>query len=240
MNELFQFLRIPIPQPTPSYSFRQKIIVFFSSYLFSFIFIVVSGFFILLIEFILKHQFQILSPRVSDETLNREFFKRFGFKYTFLIIVLLGPLYEELSFRLYLRIRKYFIATSLALIVYGMSGPVWSSIEITWNFFCRICLSFGVFWILIYFLPGDLIEKLKSKYFKYVFYGSALLFGLIHISNFAPLNHRLLFLYPIFVLPQIGMGLALGYVRLKLKDGLIWAVLLHSFINLLGFFFQTL
>lgn len=43
------------------------------------------------------------------------------------------------------------------------------------------------------------------------------------------------FFYPLFILPQVGVWLSFGYVLVKLQHGLFWAMLLHSFINAIGF-----
>ena len=70
-----------------------------------------------------------------------------------------------------------------------------------------------------------------QKYFYFFFYLSAILFGLVHLSNYD--NNSLLFyvLAPIIVLPQLIAGLTFGYVRMKL--GLLWSILTHGLYNLI-------
>ena len=72
----------------------------------------------------------------------------------------------------------------------------------------------------------------KSKDISYFFYT---FFGLIHISNIdkvGTLHWKLSLFYPIYVLPQMIIGYFCAVLRLKL--GLIWGVLFHSIINLIG------
>lgn len=73
----------------------------------------------------------------------------------------------------------------------------------------------------------------KSKDISYFFF--TLIFGLIHISNIdkvGTLHWKLSLFYPIYVLPQMIMGCFCAVLRLK--SGLIWGVLFHSIINLIG------
>jgi len=72
----------------------------------------------------------------------------------------------------------------------------------------------------------------KPKSFKYAFYIFTLLFGFVHISNFE-ITTNVLLLSPILILPQIVVGGYFGYIRVKF--GLLWAMLLHGSYN--GFLF---
>ena len=75
---------------------------------------------------------------------------------------------------------------------------------------------------------GPLIFFKNSKVFKFAFYGFALLFGYVHISNFEISTNVLLF-SPILVAPQIYLGLVLGYIRVRF--GLLWSILMHAVYN---------
>lgn len=80
---------------------------------------------------------------------------------------------------------------------------------------------------LMFRAPITLFCKYK-KGFKYIFYGFAVLFGYIHIFNFE-IETTVILLSPILVLPQIILGLILGYLRVKL--GLIYSIILHALYN---------
>ena len=80
---------------------------------------------------------------------------------------------------------------------------------------------------LIFRAPLTLFYKYK-KQFKYIFYAFAILFGYVHITNFE-ITTNVILLSPILILPQTILGLILGYLRLKI--GLIYAMLLHALYN---------
>ncbi len=79
---------------------------------------------------------------------------------------------------------------------------------------------------------GPLALFKNSPYFKQLFYGLAIIFGLIHISNFETTTATLI-LIPLLVAPQIWIGILFGYIRIRF--GLAWAMGLHSTHNLVLF-----
>ena len=74
--------------------------------------------------------------------------------------------------------------------------------------------------------PLPLFKNQKS--FKIAFYIFAVLFGLIHITNFN-ITTNVLLLTPILVAPQTILGGILGFIRVKF--GLIWSMALHGCYN---------
>lgn len=84
-----------------------------------------------------------------------------------------------------------------------------------------------VFEELIFRAPITLFCKYK-KAFRWIFYGFAILFGYVHITNFE-LTTNVLLISPILVAPQILLGLLLGMIRVKL--GLIYSILFHAVYN---------
>jgi membrane protease YdiL (CAAX protease family) len=68
----------------------------------------------------------------------------------------------------------------------------------------------------------------NKKYFKIAFYAFAVIFGLIHLSNFE-ITTNVLLLAPILVAPQIILGGYLGFIRVLF--GLQWSILLHASYN---------
>ncbi|WP_091393394.1 CPBP family glutamic-type intramembrane protease [Arachidicoccus rhizosphaerae] len=70
------------------------------------------------------------------------------------------------------------------------------------------------------------------------YYLAAIIFGLGHIFNFAPIHYNLIYFYPVFVLPQLIMGFGFGYVRIKY--GFFFGLLLHCITNTLPLLFHLL
>lgn len=69
----------------------------------------------------------------------------------------------------------------------------------------------------------------NPTHFKYAYYTSIILFGVLHITNYGALEGQYWAL-PILVSPQLSAGVFLGYTRTKL--GLLWSILLHAAHNL--------
>ncbi|MBC7472117.1 MAG: CPBP family intramembrane metalloprotease [candidate division SR1 bacterium] len=71
---------------------------------------------------------------------------------------------------------------------------------------------------------------LYSAYYKWIFFGSAVLFGLLHITNYK-FSWIVVLLTPILILPQVFGGILLSYVRVKY--GFWRGVVGHFLYNLL-------
>lgn len=80
---------------------------------------------------------------------------------------------------------------------------------------------------LIFRAPITLFCKYKNN-FRFIFYGFAILFGYVHISNFE-ISTNVLLISPILIAPQAFLGLLLGMIRVRL--GLIYAILFHAVYN---------
>jgi membrane protease YdiL (CAAX protease family) len=77
---------------------------------------------------------------------------------------------------------------------------------------------------------GPMVFFKKSRYFGVFFYAITLVFGFYHITNFE-LNTQVVLASPILVLPQLCVGVFLGFIRVRL--GLLWAMALHALYNLI-------
>ncbi|MDB4293134.1 CPBP family intramembrane metalloprotease [Maribacter sp.] len=77
---------------------------------------------------------------------------------------------------------------------------------------------------------GPLILFRKKTTFKYAFYISVMLFGGIHLANFSNFSQHL-WIAPLLVSPQLGLGIFAGYIRVRF--GLKWAMALHATYNLI-------
>lgn len=75
---------------------------------------------------------------------------------------------------------------------------------------------------------APLVSFKKGKQFRIGFYTFAILFGLVHITNYNLTTNVLLFA-PILVLPQLLLGGYLGFIRVRF--GLLWSILLHAAYN---------
>lgn len=74
-----------------------------------------------------------------------------------------------------------------------------------------------------------------KRYFKWLYYLSALLFGWIHIINY-DFDRTHYFFIPFITMTQSFSGLMFGYIRIIY--GFWYGVLLHSLFNILGVVWQ--
>jgi len=119
-------------------------------------------------------------------------------------VILLGvfivPFFEELIFRAYIRLK------------YNL--PV--------QFIILIASSFGKSRI------KSVVEDKWHTYYKSLFYLSALIFAIAHLTNYDDLT-SILFFIPLLIAPQFTLGLFSGYMRVKF--GFIWGFYLHCLHN---------
>jgi hypothetical protein len=145
-----------------------------------------------------------------------------------IMIVILGPVLEELTFRLILKPSKLNLSIGLSIIISYICRIVnMVSIE---NFYALILILLPCFIILFY--SSKLLHKKFKQFilrnFKTLFYTSGILFALVHIRNFV--IAKVWFVAPLIVLPQFIGGLMFGYVRLKYE--IIFSIIFHAFENL--------
>jgi hypothetical protein len=141
-----------------------------------------------------------------------------------------APVIEECIFRWQLRKIKlsiYFVMVSL------MFSMLWFTENDKVLFFGA--LSLLVFAILFHLVMSRLRGKRASiawrRYYVFLFYFTAIIFGLVHMSNTKDLTFAEPS-FPLYVSSQIFGGLALGYIRLKY--GLPYSMLFHSIFNLIA------
>ena len=140
-----------------------------------------------------------------------------------LVPILVAPIYEEIIFRILLRVTKLnivlFFVTIFALIGYCLFIQ---------NYFWLIFLGIITLGWSIYIVLNQLKIKIN---FKYVFYISVSIFALMHMGNFDGFKLWMFALAPIVVIPQFIMGLLFSYLRMN--NGFVYAICLHAFINLI-------
>ena len=121
----------------------------------------------------------------------------------FLSAVVIAPLWEELVFRLPLRYKYNYLARFIIFI----SGITGRQNKIKVKYFLR---------------------NFSRKHFRFIFYFFAILFGLIHITNYE-FSLKILLLLPILTFSQFFGGLCMGYLRVKYN--LILAIIFHAVYN---------
>jgi hypothetical protein len=157
------------------------------------------------------------------------FFHKLGYWKAALYICLVGPLLEEIVFRLPLSLKKTHIATAFAAAVFLFAGFLFRNIASQLiNIGIRLSIAAAIYFICIFLVPNNL-SIIDHRFRKQLIILSMCLFGLMHIGNYSPIQWPLILLYPIYVIPQLCMGWGITYLRFK--NGFWWGFALHCIIN---------
>ena len=194
-TDLISFLKNPIDEAGPELSIAQK----FKSVI-SLLIIEIP---LMAVLILLISGLETLGLVDPDNHKIMDMIKSYPVVLLLVLTVVIGPLIEELIFRLYLRYKDNYALRFLISIV-SLTGV-------------RNEQKAETFFI-----------SLWKKRYKFIFYFSAVIFGLIHISNFE-FSYTILLLSPILVAPQIILGLIIGYSRVR--NGFVSGLLLHSLHN---------
>ncbi len=144
-------------------------------------------------------------------------------------LIFFVPIYEEIIFRLPLKFSKQNLFLSLATLQFMLFYHAYSIVILSAiSFMIALIPNLRLILETFYFK----MELIWKKFFPLFYYGLAISFGLVHMSNFVHLKMAHYLLFPLIVSNQIIMGLMFGYVRVTLKNGFIFSVLLHFLINL--------
>ena len=160
--------------------------------------------------------------------------KKIKVYYVFFLVVILGPLVEELIFRLILVPKRRNIAIFTFVFSFLVLNKTYYIIKIDWLLLVSLVVS-GLLSFLVFNLlkRNPKIETAIGKRQKIITMVSIVLFGLGHIANIETLHWELALFYPVYVLPQMILGYIFSMQRLKL--GFVWGLLFHSMNNLMVF-----
>ena len=192
--------------------------------------IVIVLFIIMVIEEILESKFNISIIENLHNTWN-EFEARNSPLDAFLKVSIIGPLREEILFRLPLITKSPFLRLAIFLGWVDFLFPELFNFKfLSW--------SYGI--VLLIILAGIIVsEKIydqnfqtvfQKKNYNYMCWGLTIAFALVHIFNFTPLNGSFIYLYPFYVLPQFVYGIVFSYLAIRFNS-LLWPFLLHASIN---------
>jgi membrane protease YdiL (CAAX protease family) len=236
---MFKFILNPYyREPSQEASLKEKCIALGQSLCFYFLTFVIIVMVVATLDILIVQKLLQLSSISAEANKHSIDFKaKLGiYKFTF-IAVFLAPIVEESIFRLPLILTKQSVSIAVAVLFYRFTDNHIFSFDYT-NFidWIRAIIALSIFFILQKYLSENLLSRLKGTNFKYMFFASAIIFGLIHINNFANSDYRLWIFYPFYVLPQISMGLFFGNMRMQY--GFFWSYLMHAIINFMRILFS--
>jgi len=144
----------------------------------------------------------------------------------FIMAVIWAPLLEELLFRA--QLRRF--TGSILFIAFILGAFLSAVIKTDWAFLVSPFIFIVLYLIYRYNLARSVTLKFQfwERIFPWHFHLTAACFGLVHLSNFEK-GISLLPLGIIYTLPQLAVGLILGYVRMNY--GLKYSFALHAMYN---------
>lgn len=158
-------------------------------------------------------------------------------------ICLLGPLLEELLFRLWLTFKRSHILISTFVLLYALltlcilpHTHECCLFGFQSDYFEKPilkCLISSILSSPILLIKKDRLESFKGKYGQWLIYFSVLCFALVHITNL----RCDWYMYPFLVimcLPQLVIGTTITYYRLNI--GFLTGLLFHIIINFIPTF----
>lgn len=150
------------------------------------------------------------------------------------VILIIAPLIEEISYRLFLKFTPLNLALSFTFISYFVLSLATKTEYYIINFsslyILLICVGVFVISYLLIKKKKEIITQFYKNKFRLILYFSILLFAYSHLTNY-PIKTTVLILSPILIIPQIISGILYSYIRLKL--GFMLGVALHIISNLL-------
>lgn len=147
-----------------------------------------------------------------------------------LMIVIIAPIIEELTYRSGLIFSKQNLLIALFGISYLISK---NALELD-----RISslMTATILGIVLHFSlnqkKNDILSKLWTNNRRKIFYGLLLSFSLAHLANYE-LTKELLLFSPIIILSHLTSGFIYSYARLS--SGIFLAIFIHSFNNGISF-----
>lgn len=218
-----------------NYLFKPKDINEFNGRIKYFLYCLAYCYLISFILFLLGEIFLNIYNQFTDKTTSyKDVYKwLFDFRqYSFIEVVVLGPLTEELMFRLGLLLRK----TQFIFSVFCWEFYLFNGSNLQFNLNLKESLLLGV----IYFFSFCLIHRYQKNIFEnavfsknYLVWVSLIGFTLMHLINFKNFINIPVSLVVIYLIPKLIIGYFITILRLSF--GFIWGLFFHITINLISF-----
>lgn len=144
----------------------------------------------------------------------------------FLIVALVGPVGEEIIFRLSLVFKPAYISLSLATLGGLLSHKIIGGLN---AFLIFIVLFFLIYKIALAY--SAIFVSFWQNHFRFILYVFPVLFGLGHIFNYRFTNVSQYWIAPLIVFPELVLGFVLSFTRLYYKKGFVIAILIHVIMN---------
>ena len=213
MKNFFQYVRNPVAIESPeNFTFK----IYFKTLGLWFFLIFDTSFLVIFLKLI-----NLLPDRVNP---------RVDSLIIFLMLVVIIPLFEEILFRLNLRITRLNIALFFTVLLIVIMKLLYFG-DGEFLIYLGVIPLFPMIYYLIRIsnFPVEKAGQLVKSNFKYLFHFLAIFFGMLHLFNYETVYWWMILLFPFLTAPYIAMGYILGYTRMKYGFSNGW--LIHSSIN---------
>ncbi len=185
----------------------------------------------------------------DSQNILQDFFANSSIYTVVLIVFFIGPINEELTFRLGLRYSPFKFSYAFTFLLFLFLESLMASNVRFEQVIDAMVNALGIFYFLalllfglatVGFLLGLLIsktilskkiEKFYQNNFPFIFYSLTILFAAIHFFNFAN-SKDLLLVLPFLVAPQLFLGFILAFIRMRYS--ILWSIFYHFFHNALA------
>jgi len=190
----------------------------------------IKTFFKLFVVFLLLTMLSnIMISSFMKDAPSIDFYKEYNIYESFLFIVIVGPLFEELCFRLWLKKGLFYATYSILGSLLLLAGAISGSSAMAMDDVLTIVLLVG---LLVAIFMSRHKPRVFIKHYKYFYYISVFAFGLMHLSNYTDINLVSPWYLPLLAFPYIIAGFLFGYTRITY--GFKYGLLLHMSLNLVA------
>lgn len=224
IENFFKYLKNPVSNENSDlFTFK----IYFKLIVLGYLLVFISSIFVVVLQTfnVLPHYF---NPQIDSVTgIDSIIF--------FMYVVIVGPLIEEILCRLNLKITKLNIAVFLSVIIPVIIKVIFFRGGQRYFYLSTIPLFIVIYYTINRFgFPSDEIDNFVKSKFKYVFHLSAIIFGMLHLSNYETIYWWMIAMIPLLTAPYISMGYVFGYARMKY--GFVNGLLMHSTVNFISVF----
>lgn len=226
LEEIFKISDYPYLQPDNG--FGNKLIRLLKTYGGLFLALFAIGPVLILTDKFVTDVLHHKSLSAVNKQLFQQLHKKLGLVSSLIIICGIGPFFEELIFRFPLSFIKRHLAIALLIGLFYLSSVFFDVKNVGVIMLGEIpfiIIACILCWRLVPATPINLKAGRKRQFIIL----SICLFGLMHVANFKPIDYRIIWIYPVYVIPQLLMGWAISYTRFK--NGFKWGLALHCLIN---------
>ena len=142
------------------------------------------------------------------------------------LIVILIPIWEEISFRLLLSFRKWHVIISSVSTIVLINFLFFRNVIYAGVLLACLLLVIAVTQRTI---TPKVIDKFQKQYGVSLFYLRPFFFALCHLKQLCPLRSTLIVEYIMYLIPLVVFGYFSSYIRIKV--GFIFSVVFHVMLN---------